>query len=321
MPNQTYGQATGDLITQLLKMAQGAGNFNPVSAGTKVGQGAMEGFLNTEVGQNPTQAILAKIADKTLTKRWTEHAEQTPDSVLLAHAAPLYASSNKQNNQMDNANSQTGQAQSNGQYMGAPQPQSNEESIPAQNPAKSSNPMEIIGQLLSERFKQANDAVMAPTNLANAQAAHLGQETKNMTPEGALALKTSESKTPLNTYEKASLAAGGFQAQASALNNQLERMNQDQTNLESLIKTYEGVRGPLNKMTGGPSKEMKQLQNQWSTLQKAKAGVHTRLAKLYGQQPDFTPSGDSSSSGSLPSRDSAPKGAKGWDTEKGAWVY
>lgn len=293
-----YGDA---ILKGLLDYAKNSINYSPLAIGSR----ALGAAAGTEVGQNPASNMAQAVAmpgpyaegvSKGLKKAGESHAVEALQMGVPATHIEQQAGLNQQNS----VSQPPQQVAPNGQA-----------------PMNQQNPLQVIGQLLG----QVRNLTTTPEHrLQNTQAQLVGQQAQNATPQGALAMKTAEAQTPLNTYEKASLAAGGFQAQATALNNQLERMNQDQTALESLIKTYESVRGPMNKAVGGPSKEMKQLQNQWSSLQQAKAKVHTKLANLYGQQPNFTPGGKESS-GSLPSRESAPKGATGWDSEKGAWVY
>lgn len=113
--------------------------------------------------------------------------------------------------------------------------------------------------------------------------------------QGDVAQKVAEAKqVPLTQaqevekgFKERELQAGGFSAQATALNEQLQRMDADQKSLEDQMKTYATTRGWKNKTFGGSSKEMEDTQKKINSLMGAKAKIHQRLANLYGQQPNF----------------------------------
>jgi cell division protein FtsB len=180
---------------------------------------------------------------------------------------------------------------------GAQQPQQNQTIQPNQNPQNAGN---ILSQLLSFIAKpsgvDANGAYTPGTSFGGLfrepnESILAGQQALNAQPSRALALKIAEAdKVPLTQSEKATAAGTGFNYQVTALNDQLSKMAEDEKSLQEQMKTYESLRGPLNKMSGGPSKEMKGIQKQIDTLRASKSQIHQRLANLYGQQPNFTPS-------------------------------
>lgn len=339
MPNQPfnkyqgvdYGTAAGmgvqDVLGGLLKLAASpfsvGGTMLGNIAGTPAGQ-TPDVMAGTGAALNNPLGPYQKGVAKALTQAGQAHAAEALQQGVNPNdiqSHPIMQNSTQ--NPLPNTGISTGDST---QTFTAPT--STTSSQPSQQ--SSQNPLQILSNILGIKGGDVVNGAYQPRQalgflgenpesiIAHAQAANLGQQTQNITPKGALALETAKAQTPLNTYEKASLAAGGFSAQTAALNDQLQRMTQDQTALENLMKTYETTRGPFNKMAGGPSREMKQLQNQWSALQQSKAKIHTQLASLYGKQPNFNPS--SVNGGSLPSRESAPPGAKGWDTDKGQWV-
>lgn len=117
-------------------------------------------------------------------------------------------------------------------------------------------------------------------------------------------------------FEERKLQAAGFTAQSDILEKKIKAFDDNEQNLQKQLDTYEKLRGPLNKLKGGPSKEMETIQKNIFKVRKARAQVYEQLAKHYGDQPNF-----SGGSGSLPSKSEAPKGATGWDSDKGKWVY
>lgn len=300
---QTYGdvasQGFSDVLGGLLKFVQGASQANPINMGANVGYGLQQGIANTPVGQNAIDLIMQKVADKELTNRYATHAKAAPDEALAAYAAPLYTS-NKQNNAMDNANSPTGMAQAQQQYMGAPQAQTPNQvdtmsstTSPMQPQQPNLSPLQMLGNLLGIKGGNVVNNTYQPRQafgflgetpesiMAHAGALKMGQETTNLTPEGALALKTAESKTPMNTYEKASLGYTALKNQADTINNQLERAAKDEEALQKQFDSYKDVRGPIKKGLGGSSKEMVTTQAQIDKLRRYQATLHTQLASVY----------------------------------------
>lgn len=197
---------------------------------------------------------------------------------------------------------------------------------PASN--QSQNIFQLLGNLLGIKGGNVQNGTYQPAESLglfreSAKDSLMRQQAASLTPENQTLAKVMEAKqVPPTQYEQQSLKATGFAAQSQNIKDRVSALDASEKNLQEQLKTYESIRGPMNKAFGGPSKEMKVIQNSIAAIQKVKGSAQKELADLYGKQPNFNPSssGQSGQMG-LPSQEDAPKGAKGYDTAKKTWVY
>lgn len=132
------------------------------------------------------------------------------------------------------------------------------------------------------------------------------QQAYNLTPGAQIGLeKRRAQEVPLTQSESANiglkekeLQSTMFKNQVDSLNEELQRINGDQSVINEQIKAYTPLRGPKNAMSGGPSREQKALQNQMTELENYKNSVYGKLSKLrgsYGQKESVRPSKSASS--------------------------
>ena len=224
-PQETYGSLAFKNLAPLMQLIQQSmvgnpqrpqispgGGQVPLNIGLDAGQAVANSIANTPLGKDPMQPALQSVAKSVLTKYLTPHAEQMTTQpgglqILAKHAyGPIMNAGSPEGDMALNSQSGlTGPGQANGQYLGAPTPQTQGQSQPDQsgnNPqtqqvlqqilamAKAQNPDQGgIGGFLGN-MKSNFDALTGITGqkaqaLANmANAAQGIQTTANMDPVG-----------------------------------------------------------------------------------------------------------------------------------------
>lgn len=275
--NQDYGSAIASLLGNLLNP-----NNTPIAAGAR----ALGAASGTPVGQNPLPAMgqaamqigpYQKGVEKALKEGGYAHASEALQQGVSA----------------DHIQQQAGLVQP--QQM----QQTQETSVQPQQPKVDPNILQqLLGGLVSGG-KVNDQGVYQSIQLLGgllrepADQQLQRQQAYSMSPAGEVQkAKMAAEQVPMTIYEKAQVGATGYKNQADVLNNQLAKIDESEKSLQAQMELYEKTRGPMNKATGGPSKEMKATQKQIDSLRKTKAMLHSRLAALYGQQPNFSPSGN-----------------------------
>lgn len=250
---------------------------------------------------DPLKAIMGEVAKKSLTKNLSAHA----DNLLATNpqGAQILATHIPQPQQLGTGNQGglngplTTSSPIDQQVLQAQQ--ANQQVQPQAQPPQQAgqNPLEILGQLLKNSWNGGVDAMMAPIELQKAQAGQLRQQTQNMTPKGALALKTAEGEAPLSTLEAAqwgpqgiqerTLEAGGFTAQKQAYTDQIKSLDEQEKNLNDYLKQQQGIAKDL---PGGMWFHQDLIKNVQGDIQKVRdyrTSIQKSMDALVPKQPNF----------------------------------
>lgn len=334
---QTYGQAIGQgvsntgnaLLDALLTGSQVTrdSGMNAVGGmGQAIGQN-IPGALNTPVGQNAMPQLLNDVAKKVLIKRLTAHAEQTPDDVLAFHAGgghmdPNAGASGSFAAPSPQASQPTPQIAQNSQPNPQSQPQAQEQGQPQNLDVKSpfSGPLGILKAIMPYPF--------AMPDLMNMKY----QQMYGQTPQGLVNTKKAENALPLSTEQQSTREIGVYSAKRETAQNNLTDLHQQMSDLNAQEQAAHAEATASMSTTGfggktfGRQDIMDTLSTKLTNIQKKRIDISRQINRASGSLRNLLANAPSSSAGAsgqqgLPFQHEAPKGATGYDTSKGKWVF
>lgn len=281
---QDNGQA---LITGLLKLVQGAADYSPLAmasraagswAGQPSGQNPVPGMAQAAAQVGPYQ----KGVSKALSAAGEAHATEAlqsgiPPEQIQAH--PIMNAGSPQGDNALNALSQTGQGQANGQYLGYQPPAQTPQAAPQAQAPITPQHLDLLHSILTG----AGMAGMNAAGIGNyqnqmAQTAQLKQQTQNITPQGALALKTAEAAAPLSTQQLAEYQGTAYGKQLEASSKQVEESNKALDNATQQLKAISEFTPIYQKLA--PVEHNKIVQGYQSMVQKMTANRDKYMGQL-----------------------------------------
>lgn len=139
-----------------------------------------------------------------------------------------------------------------------------------------------------------------------------------------------EKALPLSQYEEKSIQSQVYTAQVTAAKDLFDKSNQESAKIIEQFKALdENLRkqplGWLKQVTGGSEALKEAFIKEMDKIKTSQTEAQDKLVNLLTTHPNANESQISAKTSAqkfkLPSRSQAPKGAKGWDTEKGTWVF
>lgn len=292
-PQQDLGNS---LLNSLIQLSQ---NANPV--GNMTNMAANTGMQLGQKAADPVSQIMGDVAKKSLVKYFTGHADNLlatdPNGaqILAAHVPQANgpAMGGGQLNPNSGASASFAPQAAPGQTQSPIAQPPQQAMAPQAQPSQGTNPLQVLTSLLG----QVRQLTTTPEHrLLNAQAQLTSQQAQNQTPEGAVALEKAKAEgVPPTQFEKSQLAGLGYTAQVQAVNDELTRIQSDKQNVVEQLKAALDLRNPIQKGLGTPGVQVKALQSQLMSLNKAEAQVHQKMVGLFNKQPNTKQSGQEQS--------------------------